>query len=95
VCAPPRGARVRKSPPIELRLQAVPGTLTCAREECPYCSLDGERAAEAIGRIGLRLVFRCTSCRTRFFRRHLPLMAADQGDELWDPLDTDLVEEAT
>jgi hypothetical protein len=47
VCAPPRGARVRTSPPIELRLQPAPTTLACAREECPCCWLDGDTSCRA------------------------------------------------
>ena len=33
--------------------------------ECPNCQ---NRTAGVIGRLGLRLVFRCTQCRVRFHR---------------------------
>ncbi|MDB5065475.1 MAG: hypothetical protein JWM18_1909 [Chloroflexi bacterium] len=94
---PRRGAVVRKPPPIELSLQPLPTTLVRERAECPYCCLTGEGAAAAIGRIGLRLVFHCTSCQTRFFRAHLPVLS-DHGDDLWDTSvadEPDLLADAT
>jgi hypothetical protein len=94
---PPHGVLVRKPPSIELSLQPLPTTLVRERAECPYCCLTGDRAATAIGRIGLRLVFRCTSCQTRFFRAHLPVLS-NHGDDLWDPSvadEPDLLADAT
>jgi hypothetical protein len=88
---------VRRPAPVELSLQPLPTTLARERAECPYCCLTGERAAAAIGRIGLRIVFRCTSCQTRFFRAHLPVLS-DHGDDLWDTSvadEPDLLEGAT
>ena len=59
---------MRRRPPIALPLQAVPEALAHEQAVCPQCGLAGEHQAVAIGRIGRRLVFRCTRCTARFFR---------------------------
>ena len=55
----------RKYKPVELPLRTVPDNLVDERARCPNC----ERThAGVIGRLGLRLVFRCEECRVRFYR---------------------------
>ena len=52
--------------PVRLPLKSVPGQIADAHACCPAC----ERSdVAAIGRIGLRLVFRCESCHVNFFRQ--------------------------
>jgi hypothetical protein len=55
----------RKYKPVVLPLRSVPDDLADERARCPMC----ERPhAGVIGRLGLRLVFRCEECRVRFYR---------------------------
>ena len=56
---------MRKYKPVELPLRAVPGHLVAEQAMCPNCRTNG---ATVIGRLGLRLVFRCARCRVRFHR---------------------------
>ena len=56
---------MRKYKPVELPLKNVPAELSDERAVCPNCS---DRDAGAIGRLGLRLVFKCERCRVRFHR---------------------------
>jgi len=56
---------VRKYKPVELPLKDVPSEFADERAVCPNCQ-NGE--ASTIGRLGLRLVFRCQRCRVRFHR---------------------------
>jgi hypothetical protein len=56
---------MRKYKPVELPLKAVPTQFAQEQAMCPNC-LDGE--AGVIGRLGLRLVFKCHRCRVRFHR---------------------------
>lgn len=55
----------RKYKPVELPLRAVPEPLGEERARCPVCE---GRDSGVIGRLGLRLVFRCERCRVRFYR---------------------------
>ena len=55
----------RRYKPVELPLRRVPGDLAGERARCPVCD---DRNSGVIGRLGLRLVFRCESCRVRFYR---------------------------
>ncbi|HAW11600.1 MAG: hypothetical protein ABSC16_08365 [Candidatus Dormibacteria bacterium] len=55
----------RKYKPVELPLRRVPVDLVDERARCPVCD---ERDSGVIGRLGLRLVFRCERCRVRFYR---------------------------
>jgi hypothetical protein len=55
----------RKYKPVELPLRRVPGDLAEERARCPVCD---NRNSGVIGRLGLRLVFRCEQCRVRFYR---------------------------
>ena len=55
----------RKYKPVELPLRPVPSALAQQEAICPNCS---DRHAGVIGRLGLRLVFRCARCRVRFHR---------------------------
>ena len=55
----------RKYKPVELALRKVPDGLAGERARCPVCD---ERDSGVIGRLGLRLVFRCEHCRVRFYR---------------------------
>jgi hypothetical protein len=56
---------MRKYKPIELPLRAVPDEFAVQHATCPNCQ---DRGAYVIGRLGLRLVFRCERCRVRFHR---------------------------
>ena len=56
---------MRKYKPIELPLRAVPDDLAAQHAACPNCQ---DRGANVIGRLGLRLVFKCERCRVRFYR---------------------------
>jgi tRNA(Ile2) C34 agmatinyltransferase TiaS len=56
---------VRKYKPVELPLKDVPTQFTDEHAVCPNCE---NRQASVIGRLGLRLVFRCERCRVRFHR---------------------------
>jgi hypothetical protein len=55
----------RKYKPVELPLRAVPSDMREERARCPVCE---DRNSGVIGRLGLRLVFRCERCRVRFYR---------------------------
>jgi tRNA(Ile2) C34 agmatinyltransferase TiaS len=55
----------RKYKPVVLPLREVPAALTEERARCPICE---DRSSGVIGRLGLRLVFRCERCRVRFYR---------------------------
>jgi hypothetical protein len=56
---------MRKYKPVELPLKHVPTQFAEEHATCPNCE---SRAAGVIGRLGLRLVFRCERCRVRFHR---------------------------
>ena len=56
---------MRKYKPVELPLKGVPTTLREQNAMCPNCQ---NRHAGVIGRLGLRLVFKCERCRVRFHR---------------------------
>ena len=56
---------MRKYKPVELPLRDVPGEYAAQRATCPSCH---DRQASVIGRLGLRLVFKCERCRVRFHR---------------------------
>jgi len=56
---------MRKYKPVELPLKDVPQQFAAEHAVCPNCQ---DRGAGVIGRLGLRLVFRCESCRVRFHR---------------------------
>jgi hypothetical protein len=55
---------MRRTEPISLGLRPAPAALAAQRAGCPACPALGS----VIGRIGLRLVFRCVRCNVRFFR---------------------------
>ncbi len=57
---------MRKYKPVELPLKEVPVELSDERAVCPNCL---DRDAGVIGRLGLRLVFKCQRCRVRFHRQ--------------------------
>ena len=57
---------MRKYKPVELPLKDVPTEFAEERAMCPNCL---HREAGVIGRLGLRLVFRCQRCRVRFHRQ--------------------------
>jgi hypothetical protein len=56
---------MRKYKPVELPLKEVPSEFTEAQARCPNCQ---GYSSVVIGRLGLRLVFRCERCRVRFHR---------------------------
>lgn len=56
---------MRRYKPVELPLKAAPPELDQEQAICPNCE---DRQAGVIGRLGLRLVFRCPRCRVRFHR---------------------------
>lgn len=56
---------MRKYKPVELPIKSVPSPLMAQHAMCPNCQ---NRAATVIGRLGLRLVFKCDQCRVRFHR---------------------------
>jgi tRNA(Ile2) C34 agmatinyltransferase TiaS len=56
---------MRKYKPVELPLKEVPAEFVDANAVCPNCE---SRTVAVIGRLGLRLVFRCDRCRVRFHR---------------------------
>ena len=56
---------MRKYKPVELPLKDVPPAFVGIHAICPNCH---DREASVIGRLGLRLVFRCERCRVRFHR---------------------------
>ena len=55
----------RKYKPVELPLRSVPAVLATEQATCPNCN---DRHAGVVGRMGLRLVFRCGRCMVRFHR---------------------------
>lgn len=55
----------RKYKPVELPLRTVPEDLHEQFARCPVCE---DRNSGVVGRLGLRLVFRCERCRVRFYR---------------------------
>ena len=57
----------RKYKPIELPLKTVDTMFESESARCPNCE---NRNSYVLGRLGLRLVFRCENCRVRFFRYH-------------------------
>lgn len=59
---------MRKYKPVELPLRPVPNEFAAMRGTCPNCL---NREGVVIGRLGLRLVFRCEHCKVRF-HRHAP-----------------------
>jgi ribosomal protein L37AE/L43A len=56
---------MRKYKPVELPLRPVPADFAEQRATCPNCL---KQETSVIGRLGLRLVFRCEHCRVRFHR---------------------------
>ncbi|MFN2568725.1 MAG: hypothetical protein ABR564_03885 [Candidatus Dormibacteria bacterium] len=56
---------MRRYKPVELPLKTAPTELAQVRAVCPNCE---DRQAGVIGRLGLRLVFKCQRCRVRFHR---------------------------
>jgi hypothetical protein len=60
---------VRHSPPDPLLLSPAPGFLVNESARCPQCDNPGG----VVGRLGRRLVFRCSGCRVRFHRSRGPL----------------------
>jgi hypothetical protein len=57
---------MRKYKPVELALKVVPIQFAEEHAVCPNCL---DRDAGVIGRLGLRLVFKCSRCRVRFHRQ--------------------------
>ena len=56
---------MRKYKPVELPLKNVPTQFEAEHATCPNCQ---NLNAGVIGRLGLRLVFKCERCRVRFHR---------------------------
>jgi len=56
---------MRKYKPVVLPLKEVPIEFGQEHAVCPNCQ---SRDAGVIGRLGLRLVFKCQRCRVRFHR---------------------------
>jgi hypothetical protein len=56
----------RRYKPIQLDVKPVAGAYLDEAATCPQCS---SRITEVLGRMGLRLVFRCDRCRVQFFRQ--------------------------
>jgi tRNA(Ile2) C34 agmatinyltransferase TiaS len=56
----------RKYIPVKLDLKPVPDAHLSEAAACPQC---GSRVTQVLGRMGLRLVFRCDKCLVRFFRQ--------------------------
>jgi hypothetical protein len=52
--------------PVELDLKPVLESHRGEAATCPQC---GSRITQVLGRMGLRLVFRCDKCLVRFFRQ--------------------------
>jgi DNA-directed RNA polymerase subunit RPC12/RpoP len=55
----------RRYKPVKLNAKPVPDALRQEAATCPQCD---SRITEVLGRMGLRLLFRCAQCRVRFFR---------------------------
>ncbi len=62
----------RRFKPVQLDAKPVPRTMLQEVAKCPQCD---SRFTEVLGRIGLRLLFRCERCRVRFFRQSNPVGA--------------------
>ena len=60
-----RTKHVRAYKRVELALQPAPMPYLLERAACPKCS---DNEAGVVGRLGLRLVFRCDKCDVRFHR---------------------------
>ncbi|HVC05786.1 MAG TPA: hypothetical protein VND88_14010 [Candidatus Acidoferrales bacterium] len=56
----------RKYTPVQLDLKPVPEAHLTEAASCPQC---GSRVTQVLGRMGLRIVFRCEKCLVRFFRQ--------------------------
>ena len=56
----------RKYTPVQLDLKPVLEAHLTEAASCPQC---GSRVTHVLGRMGLRLVFRCDKCLVRFFRQ--------------------------
>jgi hypothetical protein len=56
----------RKYTPVTLDLKPVLEAHLVEAATCPQC---GSRITQVLGRLGLRLVFRCDKCLVRFFRQ--------------------------
>jgi|GEM_PF-1565966 len=56
----------RKYTPVALDLKPVLDTHLGEAATCPQC---GSHITQVLGRMGLRLVFRCDKCLVRFFRQ--------------------------
>jgi hypothetical protein len=63
----------RKYKPIQLDVKPVAGQYLNEAATCPQCS---SRITEVLGRMGLRLVFRCDRCRVQFFRQRAATSAS-------------------
>lgn len=63
----------RKYKPIQLDVKPVAGPYLNEAATCPQCS---SRITEVLGRMGLRLVFRCDRCRVQFFRQRTAASAS-------------------
>ena len=61
-----RYSMARKYKPIQLDVKPVAGPYLDEAATCPQCS---SRITQVLGRMGLRLVFRCDRCRVQFFRQ--------------------------
>ena len=55
----------RRYKPIQLALRSVPEQMQKETAPCPQCR---EHDVQVMGRLGLRLVFRCEHCRVNFHR---------------------------
>ena len=55
----------RRYTPIQLALRSVPDEMQRETAPCPQCR---ENDGRVMGRLGLRLVFRCERCRVQFHR---------------------------
>jgi len=55
----------RRYKPVQLNAKPVPDELLHEAATCPQCD---SRLTEVLGRMGLRLLFRCGQCRARFYR---------------------------
>lgn len=63
----------RKYKPIHLDVKPVAGPYLDEAATCPQCS---SRITQVLGRMGLRLVFRCDRCRVQFFRQRTATSAS-------------------
>jgi hypothetical protein len=65
----------RRYKPIELPLKPIPALANEVAVRCPRCESSD---TAVLGRLSLRLVFKCANCRVRFFRPR-PLGRDDQA----------------